>query len=32
MTQNHFLYYLTWSIGIVGGAVAWELVRGRGGR
>jgi len=32
MTQNHFLYYLTWSIGIVGFALAWLLVRGRGGR
>jgi branched-chain amino acid transport system permease protein len=32
MTQNHFLYYLTWSIGIVGLVLAWLLVRGRGGR
>jgi branched-chain amino acid transport system permease protein len=32
MTQNHFLYYLTWSIGIVGFTLAWLLVRGRGGR
>ena len=32
MTQNHFLYYLTWSIGIVGLGVAWLVVRGRGGR
>jgi branched-chain amino acid transport system permease protein len=32
MTQHHFLYYLTWSIGIVGFAVAWLIVRGRGGR
>jgi branched-chain amino acid transport system permease protein len=32
MTQNHFLYYLTWSIGIVGFVLAWLLVRGRGGR
>ena len=32
MTQNHFLYYLTWSIGIVGFALAWLLVRGRAGR
>ncbi|HXZ57523.1 MAG TPA: branched-chain amino acid ABC transporter permease [Gaiellaceae bacterium] len=32
MTQNHFLYYLTWSIGIVGFFLAWLLVRGRGGR
>src|SRR5204863_1332186 len=28
MTQNHFLYYLTWSIGIVGFALAWLIVRG----
>jgi branched-chain amino acid transport system permease protein len=32
MTQNHFLYYLTWSIGLVGFALAWLLVRGRFGR
>jgi len=32
MTQNHFLYYLTWSIGIVGFFLAWLLVRGRAGR
>ena len=32
MTQNHFLYYLTWSIGIVGFALAWLIVRGRFGR
>jgi branched-chain amino acid transport system permease protein len=32
MTQNHFLYYLTWSIGIVGFVLAWLLVRGRAGR
>jgi branched-chain amino acid transport system permease protein len=32
MTQNHFLYYLTWSIGIVGLALAWLIVRGRLGR
>jgi branched-chain amino acid transport system permease protein len=32
MTQNHFLYYLTWAIGIVGFAVAWVVVRGRFGR
>jgi branched-chain amino acid transport system permease protein len=32
MTQNHFLYYLTWAIGIVGLAAAWLIVRGRGGR
>jgi branched-chain amino acid transport system permease protein len=32
MTQNHFLYYLTWGIGLIGFAVAWLLVRGRVGR
>jgi branched-chain amino acid transport system permease protein len=32
MTQNHFLYYLTWAIGIVGFAAAWLIVRGRAGR
>jgi branched-chain amino acid transport system permease protein len=32
MTQAHFLYYLTWSIGIVGFALAWLIVRGRLGR
>jgi len=32
MTQNHFLYYLTWGIGIVGFAVAWLIVRGGFGR
>jgi branched-chain amino acid transport system permease protein len=32
LTQNHFLYYLTWSIGIAGFAVAWLIVRGRLGR
>jgi branched-chain amino acid transport system permease protein len=31
-TQNHFLYYLTWSIGIAGFALAWLVVRGRAGR
>jgi branched-chain amino acid transport system permease protein len=31
-TQNHFLYYLTWGIGLVGFAVAWLIVRGRLGR
>jgi len=31
-TQNHFLYYLTWAIGIVGLATAWLIVRGRVGR
>jgi branched-chain amino acid transport system permease protein len=32
MTQAHFLYYLTWSIGIVGFALAWLIVRGGLGR
>jgi branched-chain amino acid transport system permease protein len=32
MTQNHFLYYLTWSIGLLGFALAWLIVRGRLGR
>jgi branched-chain amino acid transport system permease protein len=32
MTQNHFLYYLAWGIGLVGFAIAWLLVRGRAGR
>jgi branched-chain amino acid transport system permease protein len=32
MTQNHFLYYLTWAIGLVGFLVAWLIVRGRAGR
>jgi branched-chain amino acid transport system permease protein len=32
MTQNHFLYYLTWAIAIVGFALAWLIVRGRFGR
>jgi branched-chain amino acid transport system permease protein len=32
MTQNHFLYYLAWGIGLIGFAVAWLLVRGRFGR
>jgi branched-chain amino acid transport system permease protein len=32
MTQAHFLYYLTWSIGIVGFAFAWLIVRGGLGR
>jgi branched-chain amino acid transport system permease protein len=31
-TQNHFLYYLTWGIGLVGFALAWLIVRGRFGR
>jgi branched-chain amino acid transport system permease protein len=32
MTQNNFLYYLTWAIGVVAFAVAWLIVRGRLGR
>jgi branched-chain amino acid transport system permease protein len=32
MTQNHFLYYLAWGIGLVGFLVAWLLVRGCVGR
>ena len=32
MTQNHFLYYLTWAIGIVGLAFAWLIVHGCFGR
>jgi branched-chain amino acid transport system permease protein len=32
MTQNHFLYYLTWTIALIGFAVAWLIVRGRLGR
>jgi branched-chain amino acid transport system permease protein len=32
MTQNRFLYYLTWAIGIVAFALAWLIVRGRFGR
>jgi len=32
MTQNHFLYYLTWAIAIIGFALAWLIVRGRFGR
>jgi branched-chain amino acid transport system permease protein len=32
MTQNHFLYYLAWGIGLIGFLVAWLLVRGRFGR
>jgi branched-chain amino acid transport system permease protein len=31
-TQNHFLYYLTWALGLVGLVVAWLIVRGRLGR
>jgi branched-chain amino acid transport system permease protein len=32
MTQNHFLYYLTWGIGLFGFLIAWLIVRGRFGR
>jgi branched-chain amino acid transport system permease protein len=32
MTQNHFLYYLTWAIGLVGFLLAWLIVRGGFGR
>jgi branched-chain amino acid transport system permease protein len=32
MTQNHFLYYLTWGIGLIGFVIAWLVVRGRAGR
>ncbi len=32
MTQNHFLYYLTWGIGLLAFVAAWLLVRGRFGR
>ena len=32
MTQNHFLYYLTWGIGLLAFFVAWLIVRGRLGR
>src|SRR6185295_2443126 len=31
-TANHFLYYLTWGIGLIGLAIAWLIVRGRLGR
>jgi branched-chain amino acid transport system permease protein len=31
-TQNHFLYYLTWAIGLLGFVAAWLVVRGRLGR
>jgi branched-chain amino acid transport system permease protein len=31
-TQNHFLYYLTWAIGLLGFVIAWLIVRGRLGR
>jgi branched-chain amino acid transport system permease protein len=32
MTQNHFLYFLTWGLGLLGFLIAWLLVRGRVGR
>ena len=32
MTQNHFLYYLAWGIGLVGFLIAWLIVRSRVGR
>ncbi|MBW8837061.1 MAG: branched-chain amino acid ABC transporter permease, partial [Burkholderia sp.] len=32
LTQNHFLYYLTWAIGLVGFVIAWLILRGRLGR
>ena len=32
MTQNHFLYYLTWAIGLLAFAAAWLIVRGPFGR
>jgi branched-chain amino acid transport system permease protein len=32
MTQNHFLYYLTWGIGLLAFAAAWLIVRGPLGR
>jgi branched-chain amino acid transport system permease protein len=32
MTQNHFLYYLIWGLGLLGFLIAWLLVRGRVGR
>ena len=32
MTQHHFHYYLAWSIGLVGFAIAWLIVRGGFGR
>ncbi|HKG44649.1 MAG TPA: branched-chain amino acid ABC transporter permease [Gaiellaceae bacterium] len=31
-TQNHFLYYLAWGIGLLGFGLAWLLVRGQAGR
>jgi branched-chain amino acid transport system permease protein len=32
LTPNHWLYYLSWSIAILGYAVAWLILRGRTGR
>jgi branched-chain amino acid transport system permease protein len=32
MSQNHFLYYLAWGIGLVGFLIAWLLVRSSVGR
>jgi branched-chain amino acid transport system permease protein len=32
MTQHHFLYYLTWAIGLVGAGIAWLILRGGFGR
>ena len=32
MTQNHFYYYLTWTIGLLAFALAWLIIRGRFGR
>jgi len=32
MTQNHFLYYLAWGIGLVGFLISWLIVRSRIGR
>ena len=32
LATNDFLYYLTWSIGLVLAGAAWVLVRGRAGR
>jgi branched-chain amino acid transport system permease protein len=31
-TQNHFLYYLSWGIGLLGFVATWLVVRGRLGR
>ena len=32
MTQNHFLYYLAWGIGLIGFLIAWLIVRSGVGR